>query len=127
MDKWRPEGWDSLQAVKQIPTRQLQSNSAHEMLQEVFEAGADYMLEALKEKGAWMTPEQMKLLAPDRQYPYGYLVFIPEECKTPDRTPKRVECLACGREFWNTEFVTGHQGAHCPFCGKHKWKLKNSG
>ena len=43
--------------------------------------------------------------------------------KAPDRTPKRVKCLACGKEFWNTELVTGSQGAHCPFCGKHKWEF----
>jgi hypothetical protein len=46
---------------------------------DIFEAGADAMLEALKGKGAWMTPEQMKLLAPDRKYPYGHIVFIPED------------------------------------------------
>ncbi len=44
-----------------------------------FEAGADAMLEALKEKSPLMTPGQMKLMAPDRQYPYGWLVFIEEE------------------------------------------------
>jgi hypothetical protein len=48
---------------------------------DIFEAGADAMLKALKEKGAWMTPEQMKILAPDRKYPYGWLVFIPEDMK----------------------------------------------
>lgn len=35
-------------------------------------------LDSLKKKGVLMTPEQMKLIAPDRQYPYGYLVFIPD-------------------------------------------------
>jgi hypothetical protein len=72
---WRPEGWDSSKA----PSTQFEADSAHEMLQKVFEAGADAMLEALKSKGAWMTPEQMKLLAPDRKYPFGWLVFIPEK------------------------------------------------
>lgn len=43
------------------------------------EAGADAMLEGLKAQGSVMTSEQMKLLAPDRQYPYGHLVFIPDE------------------------------------------------
>ena len=43
------------------------------------EAGADLIIEALKEKGALMTPEQMELIAPDRQYPFGHLVFIPVE------------------------------------------------
>lgn len=44
--------------------------------------------------------------------------------KSPDKAPKRVKCLACGKEFWNTEFVVGGQGAHCPFCGKHKWEFR---
>jgi hypothetical protein len=46
---------------------------------DAFESGADTILRLLKEKGAWMTPEQMKLLAPDRKYPYGWIVFIPED------------------------------------------------
>ena len=56
---WRPEGWGGGP--------------------DIYEAGADAMLEALKKKGAWMTPEQMKLLAPDRKYPFGWIVFIPED------------------------------------------------
>ena len=63
--KWRPAGWAN--------------DYANTACQSAFEDGADAMLKALKEKGAWMTPEQMKLLAPDRKYPYGYLVFIPTE------------------------------------------------
>ena len=43
-----------------------------------YEAGADAILEALKKNGAIMTSDQMRLLAPDRKYPYGYLVFIPD-------------------------------------------------
>ena len=46
---------------------------------EAYEAGADAMLEALKRDSPLMTPEQMKLIAPDRKFPYGHLVFIPEE------------------------------------------------
>jgi hypothetical protein len=64
---WRPEGW---------------KNPHTDLARDTFEAGADAILDALKNKGAWMTPEQMKLLAPDRQYPYGHLVFIPEEVLT---------------------------------------------
>ena len=62
---WRPEGWEN----------------PHGMALEfdIFEAGADAMLKGLKEKGAWMTPEQMRLLAPDRKYAFGWLVFIPED------------------------------------------------
>ena len=112
MDEWRPEGWDSLQAIKQIPTSQLQSDSAHEMLQSVFEAGADAMVQALKEKGAWMTPEQMKLLAPDRKYPYGHLVFIPESERTVDEI-----CKTGARK----EIFAGYYGDDnipkiCPYC-----------
>jgi hypothetical protein len=65
MSKWRPEGWKN-------PCRSPQVFAA-------FEDGADAMLEILKGKGAWMTPEQMRVLAPERKYPYGHLVFIPEE------------------------------------------------
>lgn len=60
---WRPEGWKKGDLLSKSP--------------DIFEAGADAMLEALKEKGAWMTPEQMELLAPERNYPYGWIVFIP--------------------------------------------------
>lgn len=67
---WRPKEW----------------SKGEGQLADVFEAGADAMLEALKEKGAWMTPEQMKLLAPDRKYPYGWLVFIPEDGVLKDST-----------------------------------------
>lgn len=64
---WRPEGWENPHSVA------LQFDA--------FEAGADAMRKALKKKGAWMTPEQMKLLAPGRKYPYGYIVFIPDDEK----------------------------------------------
>lgn len=61
---WRPEGW---------------KNPHTDLASATFEAGADAILEALKEKGVFMTPQQMKVLAPERKYPYGYLVFIPDE------------------------------------------------
>ena len=64
---WRPDGWSNPYTH---PSDSITHLSA-------FEGGANAMLKALKEKGAWMTPKQMKLLAPDRKYPYGYLVFIP--------------------------------------------------
>ena len=70
MNGWRPEGWEN-------PHTQL--GPGFDLAHTAFEAGADAMLKALKEKGVWMTPEQMKLLAPDRKYPYGHIVFIPEE------------------------------------------------
>lgn len=66
---WRPAGWKNPYQAK-WPTQQEY---------DAFEASADAMLKALKEKGAWMTPEQMKILAPDRKYPYGWIVFIPED------------------------------------------------
>lgn len=65
MNEWRPEGWKRGDMLSRHP--------------DIFEAGASTMLKVLKEKGAWMTPEQMKILAPDRKYPYGYMVFIPED------------------------------------------------
>jgi hypothetical protein len=72
---WRPEGWKEISFQKGMEASRW--NPLH--LGQVFELGADAMLEALKSKGAWMSPEQMKLLAPDRKYPYGWLVFIPEK------------------------------------------------
>jgi hypothetical protein len=88
MDGWRPEGWknpysstiviEGCKATGELSSSQggfVSSTSEQERM--AFEAGADAMLEGLKQKGAWMTPEQMKVLAPDRKYPYGYLVFIP--------------------------------------------------
>ncbi|MCJ7576486.1 MAG: hypothetical protein MUO80_07450 [Dehalococcoidia bacterium] len=66
--KYRPPNWENPHGVA------LQFDA--------FESGADAMLEALKKKGAWMTPEQMRLLAPERKYPYGWIVFIPEDKET---------------------------------------------
>lgn len=71
---WRPEGWQNPHKKPPGPLSKL-------LYHDIFEAGADAMLKLLKEKGAWMTPEQMKLLAPERQYGYGWIVFIPEEPK----------------------------------------------
>lgn len=68
---WRPEGWEN-------PHTDAGRFGS-------FEAGADAMLEALKKKGAWMTPEHMKIPAPDRKYPYGWICFIPEETKKESR------------------------------------------
>ena len=70
---WRPDNWDKggnpiIDGVKY-----------HNYNESDFEAGADAMLEGLKEKSSLMSSAQMKLLAPDRQYPYGWLVFIPDE------------------------------------------------
>lgn len=88
MKAWRPEEWknpyintiEGCKATGDLVSSQggfISSTTQQEHM--AFEAGADAMLEALKQKGAWMTPEQMKILAPDRKYPYGHLVFIPED------------------------------------------------
>ena len=85
---WRPEveEWEQIKRehcnlvsgkltnCEHCPTKPMECNIS-------FEAGADAILEALKTKGAFMTPEQMELLTPDRKYPYGWLVFIPVEEK----------------------------------------------
>jgi|GEM_PF-6002476 len=65
---WRPENWKNPGKYGCTRTRA-----------DMFEKGADAMLKALKEKGAYMTPDQMRLIAPERQHPYGWLVFIPED------------------------------------------------
>lgn len=43
--------------------------------------------------------------------------------KQATRILRKVKCLACGEEFWNNQLVRGRLGAHCPFCGKHKWEF----
>lgn len=78
MNKWRPEGWKNPYADS-TKTYGFENHAPVRVAFDTFEEGADAILEALKENGAWMTPEQMKLLAPDIKYPYGYLVFIPTE------------------------------------------------
>lgn len=70
MKNWRPDNWHEYNRTIW---------NAYNLPDEVFEAGANAMLEALKKKGTLMTPEQMKLIAPDREYPFGYLVFIPDD------------------------------------------------
>jgi rubrerythrin len=109
---WRPEGW------KNPHTKTPQSYAA-------FEAGADGMVEALKKKGAWMTPDQMKLLAPERAYPYGWIVFIPAEQEpTPEaklaaRKGEVFKCQSCGYEGdgWLND------GYRCPQCGFDLWPI----
>jgi len=44
----------------------------------VYRERATDLLATICREGAYMTPEQMKLLAPDAKYGYGWLVFIPE-------------------------------------------------
>ena len=74
---WRPEGWknpnDKWPVQETYDEQQLRfaKGDAHE-------AGADALLKALKAKGTLMTPEQMRLLAPDRKYSFGWLIFIEE-------------------------------------------------
>jgi len=86
---WRPEGWNNphhstiiiegCKATGEISVAGGFIASTSQQEEAAFEAGADAMLKGLKEKGAWMTPDQMRLLAPDRKYPFGWLVFIPED------------------------------------------------
>lgn len=80
IEGWRPDGWNVNRITERLylPCDE-NGRTRTEMVEGLVEAGADAMLEALKEKGVLMTPEQMKLIAPDRKYPYGWLVFIPDE------------------------------------------------
>ena len=71
---YRPDGWETLKPTSKV----LHCLNPEACVGSAYEAGASAMLEGLIERGAYMTPEQMKLLEPDRKYPYGYLVFIPE-------------------------------------------------
>jgi hypothetical protein len=97
MSEWRSEGWGNPWVGRYAVS--LESKDIHYNLQYIFEAGADAMLEALKKQGAWMTPEQMKLLAPDRKYPYGYIVFIPEEKEIPVSETSVAETFTVGRDY----------------------------
>lgn len=81
MREYRPKGWENPYTYKDLVARPksdtIDTINLPEMI--AFESGASAMLEALKERGSLMTPEQMKLLAPDRLYGHGWLVFIPDE------------------------------------------------
>ena len=86
MKNWRPkEGWKNpykrgRYIAVQHPDKHIGETFENEEKEfQIYEAGADAMLEALKAKGTLMTPEQMKLITPNREYPYGYLVFIPDD------------------------------------------------
>lgn len=76
---WRPDNWEASRKgiVSKVADGKLSSSSAIDLTLKIFEAGAETMLTVLKTKAAFMTPEQMKLLAPDRKYSYGWLAFIP--------------------------------------------------
>ena len=71
--KWRPEGWFAPVMLERLYV----DVGVKPTYQEVYEAGADAMLESLKKEALLMTPEQMELLCPDREYSYGYLMFLP--------------------------------------------------
>lgn len=73
---WRPKYWRNPHTAAATGTPQYPSFQC-------FEEGANAMLDALKAEASYMTPQQMRLLAPDRQYPYGHLVFIPDEILGP--------------------------------------------
>ncbi len=69
---WRPEGWQNSWDKKR-------EENGMASKAEIFEAGASAMLEALKAKSSFMTPEQMRLIVPDRKYSFGWIIFIPNE------------------------------------------------
>ncbi len=73
---YRPEGWDAHQllidAIRTIPAREWTR-------ERILESGADAMLEGLKKDSPIMSAEQMALFVPERKYPNGWLVFIPED------------------------------------------------
>lgn len=83
---WRPRDWGNPVCSELTRSKRLWSrweNLTPEELKEdaeycAYEAGADAILEALIAKATFMSPSQMKLLAPDREHPYGWLVFIEE-------------------------------------------------
>lgn len=74
---WRPEGWEN----PYIDPSTKPEGSFITTFHHIYEAGADAMLEALKNKSPILTSEQMKLIAPDRKFRYGWLVFIPDDKK----------------------------------------------
>lgn len=78
MNNWRPEGWENPYTEKARHWPRL-GMSKVKIAHDAYECGADKLLKALIEKGALMTPEQMKLLAPLRKFPYGHIVFVPED------------------------------------------------
>lgn len=75
---YRPEGWSNPYHDDGLIPLVIDVASTQVLMHRAYEAGADAMFKAILEDGSYMTPEQMKLLAPDRKYPYGWLVFIPE-------------------------------------------------
>lgn len=93
MSDWknnRPLDWDAIEIAKTVEGRSFKGVSQLDV--DLIEAGADAMLKALKNKGVVMSPEQMKLIVPDRKYPFGWLVFIPDEkTEVVDITPHKSE------------------------------------
>lgn len=73
---YRPPDWDKRRAEA---IHRVIIDLQHDKEVAFVESGADAIVEALKSKSPLMTPEQMKLIAPDRKFPFGYLVFIPED------------------------------------------------
>lgn len=76
---YRPGYWSIGKILGQLDIKwRYNCPSTHDDRDEqLIEAGADEILELLKADSPIFTPEMMKVIAPDRKYPYGWLVFIP--------------------------------------------------
>ena len=81
----RPKGWERAVLLEIDAVKKGAPVTEDDIL--IYGAGADAYEKGLKKDKPIMTPEQMKLIAPDRQYGYGYLVFLPEEGN--DNSPPR--------------------------------------
>lgn len=104
---WRPKGWRNPYQNSSFTWPGL-SMSKPKIAHDAYEGGADAIVKILKEEGAFMTPEQMQMLAPERKYPYGWLCFIPVD-------PAVGFCKDCGKEG----LMSG--AGYCAQCGAKRF------
>jgi hypothetical protein len=71
--KWRPDNWTQ---IRQTILNKFGRNDFNEP---VIELAAQALLDEITKNRQLITPEQMKLMVPDRGFPYGWLVFIPAD------------------------------------------------
>lgn len=102
MKGWRPEGWKN--PHQGLPT------------DEIFEAGADALLEALKKRSAFLSSKELESIIIHNAPRNGYLILIPEDEDMHDATFNAHEQQLCDK--WNAQHPVGTKVIFADYWGK---------
>ena len=81
MENWRPGNWEQIAekaATISLTRREDDTEPAIITFRQLVEAGADAMLEVLKESGVQVTKNTLMITTPNSWKVDGWLVFIPD-------------------------------------------------